>query len=332
MVPEIVKILVLLALSAGSASLVQAAEPESAKTRAPDTFFTTLGRAHDILSQDVSVLADRIDLFLGGLRTCEDSSGSYIQAGGSAAVHKNGDVLFDHTLNAKVDLPNTRDRFRFVVESHPDKSFREPLSPGARTSTESNTLSQEGSDITKVSSALQFILQEKRKWLISADGGVQMQFPPDPFSRVRLKREFSLGWWRLTGEETVFWFESLGAGESTKIDLEMHLPNCTLLRGTSQAVWKDRDQRFELSQNISLFQELSWKEVLTYKIGITGYANPGVSRKDWGMSVEYRRRIYKNWLYIAVEPALWFSEVNDFQSDPSIRFSFDVFFGEKYAQ
>lgn len=330
MVPEIVKTLVLLALSLASVTLAQAAEPE--KPKAPGTFFTNLDRMHDVLSQDVGVLADRIDLFLGGLRTCEDSSGSYIQAGGSVAVHKNGDVLFDHTLNAKVDLPNTRDRFRFVLESHPDKDFREPLSPGARTSTQSGTLSQEGSDITKVSSALQFILHEKRKWLISADGGVQMQFPLDPFSRVRFKRELSFGWWRLTGEETVFWFESLGAGESTKIDLEMYLPNCTLLRGTSQAVWKDRDRRFELSQNISLFQELSWKDVLTYKVGITGYGNPGLSKRDWGMSVEYRRRIYKNWLYIAIEPALWFSEVNDFETDPSIRFSFDVFFGEKYAQ
>jgi len=330
MVPKIVKILVLLVLSLGFAGLARAAEPESAKARG--TFYDTMERTHDVLSQELGALADRMDLFLGGLRTCEDSSGSYIQAGGSVAVHKNGDVLFDHTLNAKFDLPNTRDRFRFVLESHPDKDFREPLSPGARSSTQSDTLSQQGSDITKFSSALQFVLQEKRRWFISVDGGAQVQFPLDPFSRLRFRRQFSFGWWRLTAEETVFWFESLGAGESTQIDLEMYLPNCTLLRGTSQAVWKDRDRRFELSQNFSLFQELSWKDVLTYKIGITGYANPGLSKKDWGVSVEYRRRIYKNWLYIAIEPAVWFSEVNDFKTDPSIRFSFDMFFGQKYVQ
>ena len=214
---------------------MRAAEPEL--FNAPKTFFSAVDWSHDGLSTKVGELAERIDLFVGGLRTCEDSSGTYFQMGGSTVVLKNGALRFDYILNAKIELPNTQDRFRLLIESRPENDLREPLSPGARRSTESADVSPQVSDTSQLSAFLQFITQEKGKWFIKADGGVQVDFPPDPFTRLRFQRSFSFGSWRLTGEETFFWLQSLGAGASTQIDLEMHLDNCMLFRGSTQVVW-----------------------------------------------------------------------------------------------
>ncbi len=347
------KIAVLSALLIGSASFLQAAEPASSQTgclgdsscpapqsqtgepelfNAPKTFYKAVDWSHTGLSNKVGELAERIDLFIGGLRTCEDSSGSNFQVGGSTAVLKNGALRFDYILNAKIELPNTQDRFRLVIESRPQNDLREPLSPGTRSSTESTDVSPQVAEASQLSTFLQFMTQEKGKWDIKADGGVEVDFPPDPFTRLRFQRALSFGSWRLTGEETLFWYQSLGLGESTQINLDIHLESCMLFRAAAQVVWKERMQRFDLSQTFSLFQELSWKEVLTYKVGVTGDTEPDLHMKDWGIGVEYRRRIYKNWLYIAIEPAVSFSSVNDFETNPSIRFTFDMTFGPRYVQ
>jgi hypothetical protein len=67
-------------------------------------------------------------------------------------------------------------------------------------------------------------------------------------------------------------------------------------------------------------------------LGATGEAKGDNQFNDWGGAVEYRRRIYKNWLFFSLEPAVLFSRVNDFRAEPSLRFTVDILFGNMYIQ
>ncbi len=332
------KLLVIIALSLvvfGTAPVRAASDaepPSEPPTKNSGMFLGTLERSHDTLSREIDLFSERIDLFLGGDRTCEISQDSYIQVGASTVLLRGGGIRFDRVLRAKIDLPNTQRRFRLLLESDPEKNFRETLSPGGRSSTETETLTPQGPG-TSFSAALQYVMQERMKWLMSLDAGIEVEFPPDPFARARLKRSFTAGDWRFTFGETVFWFVSLGPGSSTQFDVEQYLSFCELLfRGSTELIWRDRAGGFDLSQAFSLFQELTWRSVLTYKFGITGEAKENTQLNAWGLGVEYRRRVYKNWLYLSVEPAVAFSKADNFQADPSIRFTVDISFGAKYLQ
>lgn len=327
-----VKVLVnalLLAVLLCPSSLPAAEAPVSSPE--PEGFLKKMDRSHDILSEQLSALAGRIDLFMGGLRVCEDSKETYVQVGGNVIIRKDGEVRFDHVLRANIVLPNTQDRFRLLFESAAERDLQ-PVSPGSRRATETESLSQVSSDITNLKAALQYATQEKQKWHFSADAGAEVQLPPDPFGRLRLKRSFSLGdEFRLNFAETIFWFTSEGPGAKTQIDLEKHLFSSMLFRSTTEALWRERERGVDLGQNLSLFHELSWREVVVYKIGLTAQTEPYRHLKDWGVGIEYRRRLYKNWLYLSIQPALTFSRDNQYQTDPSINIGFDVTFGEKYV-
>ena len=332
------KLLVIMALSAilfggvPAGAAPDAGSPAEPPPESSGVFLKTLDRSHETLSREIDLFSERIGLFLGGDRICEISEDSYIQAGVSTVLLRGGAIRFDRILRAKIDLPNTQRRFRLLLESDPERNFREILSPGERSSTETENLTPQGPG-TNFSAALQYVMQERRKWLMSLDAGIEVEFPPDPFARARLKRSFTAGDWRFTFGETLFWFVSLGPGASTHFDVEQYLSFCELLfRASTEIVWRERAGGFDLSQAISLFQELTWRSVLTYKFGITGEAKENTQLNAWGLGVEYRRRVYKNWLYLSVEPAVAFSKADNFQADPSIRFTVDISFGAKYLQ
>ena len=322
-------IIVLLLVACGPVSGMAA--PASEQRKDSETILETLERSHDTLSRELDTLSERVDLFLSGSVTGEESKESYVRAGLSTVFLKGGEIRFDRVFSAKIDLPNTEKRFHLLLESDPERGFRNPVSPGARSSTESETLTRQGPG-TNFSTAIQYLLQERRKWLMSLDGGIQVEFPPDPFARARLRRSFAYGNWRFTFAETLFWFVSLGPGESTQFVIERNLPGAMLLRCATEALYREREDGFDLSQSLSIYQELSPREVMTYKAGVTGEAKQNNQLRDWGLGVEYRRRIYKNWLYFSVEPAVVFSKDNEFRADPSIRLTIDVSFGPQYVQ
>lgn len=268
---------------------------------------------------------------MGGLRVCEDSTESYVQTGATAIVLKDGGLRFDHILRANLILPNSQDRFKLLLERAPENDL-EPLSPGARSATESDTLSQAGSNLTNFTAALQYVTQEQNKWYFSTDAGVDVQWPPDPFGRVQFRRSFSLGEeLKVNFGETIFWFTSVGIGEKTQLDLEKELSNCMLFRATAEALWREQERGFNMGLNLSLFHELTWKEVLVYRFGVTAGTKPTTGFTNWGAGIQYRRRVYKNWLHVTVEPAVAFAQANQYQADPSISFSFDVTFGATYV-
>jgi hypothetical protein len=307
-----------MALLLGPVSAPFAADPEPSPNtnKTPDT---VLDRSHEVISRQVDEISGRIDMFLGGKRVCEDSTGSYVQAGGSVALPGDREVRFDHVLRVKLVLPNTRDRLRVLLESDPEKDVQEPLSPGARSPTESESFTKERSDVTKLSAALQFALQEWRKFQFNIDAGARVRLPPDPFARFGIKRAYSVGEWRILGSETVFWFDSLGAGEKTQVDVERHVYNCILFRATSEVGWKERKRSFELSQGLALFQELTWRDLLAYKAGVTGATRPSMHIENWGLGIEYRRRLHKNWLFVSIEPALTFAKAERFEAERAIN-------------
>jgi hypothetical protein len=317
-------------LLAGPAGL-WAVEPPDPPRRESDGFLKRLDKKHAALSQDLSALAERIDLFMGGLRVCQDSTETYVQAGGTVIMLKDGGLRFDHILQANIILPNTQDRFKLLLERTPDNL--QPLSPGARSATESATLAQAGSNVTNVTAALQYVRREQQKWLFNADAGVEVTWPPDPFGKLRFSRLFPLGEdLRINFSETLFWYTSIGAGQRAQIDLEMYLSNCMLFRTTAEALWREqqRERGFDLGLNLFLFHELTWRDVVVYRAGATALTGPEASISSWGAGIQYRRRLYKNWLHMTVEPAVVFAKENGYQGDPSIRLGFDLTFGEKY--
>lgn len=306
---------------------------EESPTSAPEAQPTVsaVDRRHAEVSLEVERLSQRIDGLLGDRRAYEESTGSYLKVGGSAALLEKGQIRFDHVLRAKIVLPRTQERLKLLLESDEDPDFGAGLAGRDGHAGEDPALREQASTAGSYLAGLELFVAEKLKWNVASAAGVRLRWPPDPFVRVRGTRTVPLGDWSLRAAQTLFWYDSRGAGEETSLSFERGLGERTLFRSTSEAVWTERRGLFELGQSLSVFQEVTPRDLLTYRVRVGGENEPTLHAERYGASVSYRRRLYDRWLFLRVEPELLFEKGSGFRGEPSIRFSLEAMFGADYA-
>jgi hypothetical protein len=109
------------------------------------------------------------------------------------------------------------------------------------------------------------------KWSrLSWDTGVKVRFRPDIFTRGRAVRSWSINdYWTLRFSQELFWFESRGLGTHTQFDFDRRLSELFLFRKSVFLDWNERESRFDLLNQVSLFHTLSEKRSMQYALGFT---------------------------------------------------------------
>jgi len=132
---------------------------------------------------------------------------------------------------AKVDLPATEKRLSLVFESDPESNIggdvnkTQQIIPNARVSSENQSL------------ALRYEKRDIPSWYFNADVGTKAHLPWENFARSRASYSTPLGNWLVKASESVFWFNSIGAGETSQVDFDNRLNEFLLFRSSSIATW-----------------------------------------------------------------------------------------------
>ncbi|MHB8767338.1 MAG: hypothetical protein ACYDA8_23775 [Deferrisomatales bacterium] len=285
-----------------------------------------LDRPHQEVSRRIEAYSRRLDSFFGGQRAHEEDTGSLLLVSGAVTIGEQGKTELGHVVRARVVLPHTRDRFNLLLESDFDDDERRlPLSQG-----QAERVVEEPRRPTGYAAAIRYSTPEIRKWHFNAGAGVRLRVLPDPFGKVRARRSASLGAWELRLAETLFGSESEGFGETTRLDLDRPLAEALLLRCTSEATYRLREEEFELTQGLFLFHALSDRAGLRYGATVTGESEPHVRATEYALGVVYRHRIYRKWVFFEVSPQLSFPRVEGFSATPTITFRLETRFGEDY--
>jgi hypothetical protein len=137
-----------------------------------------------------------------------------------------------------------------------------------------------------------------------------------------------VGDWRAKLAETVFWFNTIGAGETTQLDFEHTISEPMLLRATSNATWLNDKQNFDLRQDLSLFHKLDERTALLYQASVTGVSRPQAQVSDYVLLVSYRYRLHKDWMYFDLSPQLHFPRERNFESSPMLMMRLEILFNE----
>lgn len=216
--------------------------------------FEAIDKPRDFLSHKFIGFVSDIDRFFGDDRNYEESNQSVVQLDLTRATGYGGDAKTILTGRAKVRLPSTEKRFHLLLESNPDKNIS-----GEPTQLHSTPI-QEISAPESYAAALRIEQKqaEEKPWHTSADAGIKFQgINTKPFARARGSYSIPLADWRLKAVETVFWFNSIGVGESTQLDIERFLSEPLLFRASSNVTWLHDKQNFDLRQDFSLYHTLN---------------------------------------------------------------------------
>ncbi|MGE0373754.1 MAG: hypothetical protein AB7Q01_17990 [Gammaproteobacteria bacterium] len=303
-------------------SAVAGAEEAPIELSGEESVFDFLNPAHDFWSEKVSDYAGRLDRFFGDERTFQEANESIVQFDLIQLVDEGGDHRTTFSGRAKLVLPQTEKRLHLLVETDPEEVA-------------SNEISEEGpvtaGDIRSADSyaaALRYQKDKEDIWHFSTDLGVHLSSGLDPYTRVRGSGALMLGAWRFKLTETLFWFRTIGPGETTRLDIERPLAAALLFRSASSGTWLHDDSSFSVRQDLSLYQTVDDRRALLYQISGVGTAQPEKRMEEYVVLLRYRHRLHHHWLYGEISPQVHYPEETGYHPDLQLVLRLEIQFGD----
>jgi hypothetical protein len=279
----------------------------------------------DYLAENFVSMVRDIDRFFGDDRNYQESNDSVLQLDITRVMGYGGEHKFVLSGRAKVHLPNTEKRLHLLIETDPDKNTgiestrNQPVQPGAKTTPGS------------YAAGVRYEKTKEDRWYYGADGGLKFQGlagDPTPFVRGRVSYAMPLEEWRMKVAETVFWFNTIGVGETTQLDFEHPISDPLLFRATSTATWLHDKQNMDIRQDMSFFHTLDDRNALLYQVSAIGVSRPQTQATDYVVLLLYRYRLHRKWMYFEVGPQVHFPRERDFRSSGLLGFRLEILFDE----
>lgn len=291
----------------------------------PNAARVLVQQSHETISHTIEAVARRLDSYFAAETVYEDPTGSFGQLTGIATLGKGGNVDLQPRARLNLVLPHTQRRLRFSLESRDDDSSEEDAAYAAVAK------AVEPSDPgRKVFAGLLLSWLRSGKWTVNAGAGAHVKIPLDPYTRVRARYTLPLSGWVFRASETVFWFDSTGVGETSRVQADFAFSDRLLFRVSPEATYLWRDDTFELSTSVFLFQQLTERQGLAWQAGIFGETNPRWRRTGYLGRVRYRVQIYEKWIYAEVDPEVRWERDDGFRPAPFVSLRLDFLFGDEY--
>ena len=287
------------------------------------TILDSVDGPRDYLSEQVVSISQSIDHFFGEERYFQENNKSVIQLELNETFKEGGDKVYLFEGKAKLDLPAAQRRFQLVLESNPEQKSSGDIKK------DQPAAAKEPPKPTQYSASLRYEKSEESLWHYSTELGAKFQFPLDPFARLRGSYVVPVAQWRLNLTETLFWFGTIGLGETTQFDMERVLTAPFLFRATSTATCLEAPQNCDLRQDVTLYHTLNERTALLYQASVLGVSEPELAETAYVLLMRYRYRLHKEWVFLEVTPQLNFPSTDGFKLNASLLFRLEILFGAK---
>jgi hypothetical protein len=296
----------------GSVATAEEAEPEPE----PEPNGNRVDRAHAAVSRGVIGAGRRFDRFFSDERLEEEVRGSRIRLRGGFELRRGPDVDLFEDIDAKIALPRTEQRFQLLLGR-----------VGVRDQEDDELLADRERE-SEYLTGLRVLLRENTWLRLQADGGSKFRPVPDPFTRLRARLLYELDPWAFRLTETGFWFTRDGYGQTTRVDVDRELGERFFARATGEATVSETSDGIEWAQRLSFQRVLSRRRAIAFDVEMFGPTKPATYVDEYETSVRYRQRIWREWLFYELEPALVFPRERGYQLRPELTFRLEIVLGD----
>jgi hypothetical protein len=287
---------------------------------------SALDRSQETASAFVEAILRRADALFSGNRSYDAPTGSYVMLGGKFTFRRERDGADDQSpiTRAKIQLPKTQQRLQLLIErdiegtTTSDSQRDAQVAAGQATADNNPYL------------GLRALNAQRLKLKLSADVGVRMRSPPDPFARVRAARTFSAGEWQIPISETLLARYSEPFAATSEIAFLRGITADTAVAFTTNATWRQNLRGFDLSQTANAAWLINERSLVALELGAYGTTQPAFQDTAYSIALRYRRKVYRDWLLAELRPQVVYPRTNDFRAQPSITLQLEVYFGRNY--
>lgn len=294
---------------------------------------TYLDEPHDFLSRRVEEYARRLDDFFSEPNRAYDSTRSTVQIRGHVTFVDPGPEERKIDLRVHVSLPNTEDRLRVIVQRGLEAATQTAAERDIRSAAQAGQapLPAAPPDNNYYLGFKAFVAETLHA-TFSAESGVKLGRPVDPYVRLRAFRDFVFFPWAIRVSETPLWKYSEGSSAASEISALRPLSEEWQLRLTSKATWRSTTTYFDLTQIVSLYFTPSKRTAYTFDLGAFAPSDRDVAQSAYSITLRARRQIYRDWLYLEVTPQILYREANRYRPENSLMLQLETLFGERYLR
>jgi len=220
--------------------------------------------------------------------------------------------------NLRLTLPNTRDRFKLLIET--DESGEDQIENNILRTTENVTYS----------TALRVDLEPRKNWRTSIDNGVRWAGEPVYFSRIRLRRVDYHDYWRTRFYHSISWRTDEEWGSFMSMTGLMPLDLYRQFSVGVQADYLLKEDFADLEASAAIFDELSYRAAMLYQIRAIGNTQYYGKVNDYVASISYRRKLYKSFVFAELTPELGWPRDRDYKTTPALTFTLELIFGPEH--
>jgi hypothetical protein len=274
-------------------------EPE--KQSDQDVPYHWLDRTRDTLYDTMWQSAEHVDRWFGSAQ--EDAV--YRQAHGSIApalLYTQYDGLRTQVrFNMNFPLPQINDRIHaFVGRFDPNEFITERDEPSGSIP---RTYGPPTEDQTLL--GIGYHQPDKQGSRFDAGTGVRLSLPMDPYIKgayvfERGKSESGL----FSVRETLFWQNSEGAGETTRLGLERILDRQLLVRYSLSGTRSQKSPGLKGYSSILLLRGMTDRRAVAFEVGVDGATQAEVPLHDYGFKAAYRQAMLRRWLIMEVRTSV----------------------------
>ena len=260
--------------------------------------------------------------FYGDRQSAYDVEGSYLRISQVAAFASRDDEDFKTRFSVRLRLADISDRLQFFADSEEADHNVMGDVYSARYRRELERERREGGE-----AGLAYFFTDRLQRDLSLSGGMRFRPEPSPRTRLRTRVRWPFEVWRAQLTQSLFWDLENGFGEKSQAEFRRPIREDYVFRLTSAAVWSELSEGVDWSQFAAFFASLSRRRSASLLMGVRGHTHPSTVTDQYVIRVRYRQRIYRDWLYVGVEPGADFFKDDGYRFAPLINLKMEIYVG-----
>ena len=297
---------------------------------------------HEMVSEQVESVAEGLDHYLDNLiapdreersaifdsyfgdrRLKADEEGeSYIAIAPQIEFIDGQSVDTGVDFKAKIDLPKTQNRLKLIVDNVQEDS--EPLTGFSR----SELRQVPGADESG-NASLRFALIDLMNFDLDFDAGLDLKPEPVPKFKLRGRMSWEGEAWRFRISQYLTYEADDGFGEKSSMDMRRYIGDSSWAEVDLAVVRSETSAGFEFGQALSLYHRITNRRTIGFRTAVYSQTEPWARVEAVLVRLPYRQQIWKEWMYLKVEPGIDFKRERNFNPDPRILFELEFLFGER---
>lgn len=270
------------------------------------------------LGGHIDTLTNRVDDFFAPEQTVEPGKA---QLKLSLAQHFSKHYPANTKLNLSVNarLPRIEERLNLYIESFADDDVQD------QTGTPQPKTDQSSDQFIGIASV--FKLSDYIGWKNRA--GTRMtsgQFDPYVTSQLRFETDIDKRWF-VNFEPGLFWQRVMGTGHDASLNFAHKYTDKDFFRLSSFGLKYHEEDDWQLHQSLEWLHRASDKNRFSTQMGRQWHWNESTDliTQDSYFQINWRHRLYKQWLYLSVTPGVHAPLDLDYQTNPFINVGFEAF-------